>query len=59
MDYHFKTFSDDFDPKLSQTELVELGVSKEVITNELYLPCHKSRDWIRCCITITQPDCYR
>lgn len=49
----------DFDPTLDDAEIVELGLSHEIISDELYLPSHPSRDWIRCYVSTTGPGCYR
>jgi len=47
------------DQILDEAELMELGLSHELISDELYLPSHPSRDWIRCYISTTGPGCYR
>jgi len=60
IDYDHKSSSEDFDPLMDDYEAAELGKCKEVISDEMYMPCHKSRDWVRCFIaTCSQPDCYR
>mmetsp|Transcript_10680 Transcript_10680/g.16088 ORF Transcript_10680/g.16088 Transcript_10680/m.16088 type:complete len:481 (+) Transcript_10680:1112-2554(+) len=60
LDYDHKSTSEEFDPLMDDYEAAELGKCKEVISDELYMPCHKSRDWVRCFIaTCAQPDCYR
>jgi hypothetical protein len=41
------------DPEDDQfIDLVEMGLSREVISDELYYPVHKARGWIRCYVTI-------
>ena len=32
--------------------MMELGLSKQVIKEEIYVPCHKSRGWIRCFVAV-------
>ena len=49
----------DLDPFMEQAEVAELGISHEVINDELYLPSHPSRGWIHCYISTTGPGCYR
>jgi hypothetical protein len=49
----------EIDPFLEQADVAELGLSHEVVNDELYLPSHPSRDWIRCYISTTGPGCYR
>lgn len=53
-DWHSR-FSD-FDPTLEDVDAVELGLSHELISNEVYVPCHKSRGWIRCFVNIDDED---
>jgi hypothetical protein len=48
-----------FDPTIEDAEMVELGLSKEVISEEIYVPCHKSRGWIHCFITLDNDNGYR
>lgn len=48
-----------FDPTIEDAEMVELGLSKEVITEEIYVPCHKSRGWIHCVIVLDNDNGYR
>jgi hypothetical protein len=60
LDYEYKTLSEDFDPHLNDFEAAELGRCKEIIGDEAYMPCHKSREWVRCFIAICpQPYSYR
>jgi hypothetical protein len=48
-----------FDPTIEDAEMVELGLSKEVVSEELYVPCHKSRGWIHCVISLDNDNGYR
>lgn len=50
---------EEFDPYMDDLEAMELGLCREVISSELYMPCHPSRDWVRCYIATTSPDNYR
>jgi hypothetical protein len=60
LDYDKKNASDDYDPLMDDYEAAELGRCKEIMDDEMYMPCHKSRDWVRCFIlTCAQPDSYR
>jgi hypothetical protein len=59
IDYDYKNIHEEFDPLLDDADMVELGRSKELISDELYMPIHLSRDWVRCYITNTQPDSFR
>jgi hypothetical protein len=47
------------DPTYDESEVMELGLSHQVISDEVYLPSHPSRDWIRCCVTVSTSDCFR
>jgi hypothetical protein len=53
------TFLTDYDPSLEELEIAELGLSHEIINDELYLPSHPSRDWIKCFVSTTGPGCFR
>jgi hypothetical protein len=53
------TFLTDYDPSLDELEIAELGLSHEIINDELYLPSHPSRDWIKCFVSTTGPGCFR
>lgn len=50
---------DDFDPYIDEIERAELGESRVLVKDELYMPCHPSRDWIKCFVTSTQQDGFR
>lgn len=50
---------DDFDPYIDEAERVELGESRVLVKDELYMPVHPSRDWIKCFVTSTQQDGFR
>lgn len=58
-DRDYRTVLDDFDPYIDELERAELGESKVLIKNELYMPVHISRDWIKCFVTSTQQDGFR
>lgn len=49
----------DFDLNIDELDLSEIGKSKELLSNELYMPVHPSRGWIRCCISLDQSGSYR
>jgi hypothetical protein len=55
----FDHLDSEFDPSLDESEILELGMSNEMLSDELYLPSHPSRDWIRCYISSTGPGTYR
>ncbi len=55
----FDHLDSEFDPSLDEAEILELGMSNEMLSDELYLPSHPSRDWIRCYISSTGPGTYR
>lgn len=60
LDYEYKNTTEEFDPLMDEFDAAELGKCKEIIRDEAYMPCNKSRDWIRCFIlTCSQPDSYR
>jgi hypothetical protein len=50
---------DDFDPYIDDAERAELGESRVLVKDELYMPVHPSRDWIKCFVTSTQQDGFR
>jgi hypothetical protein len=50
---------DEYDPLLDEAEALELGKCKEVLGEEYYMPCHKSRGWVRCFMTLTHTSGYR
>eukprot|EP01038_Epipyxis_sp_PR26KG_P007331 gene7331-9994_t len=54
-----RAVSDDFDPYLDDAEACELGLCKDVINEELYMPIHRSRGWIRCQVNISDQHCFR
>ena len=58
-DRDYRTVLDDFDPYIDEIERAELGESKVLVKNELYMPVHISRDWIKCFVTSTQQDGFR
>ncbi len=58
-DRDYRTVLDDFDPYIDEIERAELGESKVLVKNELYMPVHSSRDWIKCFVTSTQQDGFR
>ena len=41
-----KNITDEYDPLQDELDTMELGRCKELISDELYMPCHKSRDWV-------------
>lgn len=51
--------STDFDTTLDDAEMAELGLSHELVGDEMYLPSHPSRDWIRCFVSTSGTGCYR
>lgn len=51
--------SGEFDPNMEDAEMMELGLSHELVGDEVYLPSHPSRDWIRCFISISGSGSYR
>ena len=57
--YNDAFIDSDFDPSLDDAEMAEMGLSHEMLSDELYLPSHPSRDWIRCYISSTGPGTYR
>lgn len=59
IEYDYKNTSEEFDLTLDELEVLETGKSRELISDELYMPIHMSRDWVRCYITNTQPDNFR
>lgn len=59
IEHDYKNVLDEFDPTLDDAEIVEMGKSKELISDELYMPIHISRDWVRCYVTTTQPENFR
>lgn len=59
IEHDYKNVLDEFDPTLDDAEIVELGKAREIISDELYMPIHISRDWVRCYVTTTQPDNFR
>ena len=48
-----------FDPDLNDAEAAETGRCKELIGEELYMPCHKSRGVIKCAVITDQQGSYR
>ena len=50
---------DDFDPYIDDAERAELGESRVLVKDELYMPVHPTRDWIKCYVTSTQQDGFR
>jgi hypothetical protein len=54
-----RTVLDDFDPYIDETERAELGEARVLVKDELYMPVHPSRDWIKCFVTSTQQDGFR
>lgn len=48
-----------WDPLLDDSDAMELGMSTEIMREDLYLPSHITRGWIRCCITLSGDDGYR
>lgn len=57
--YNDALIDSDFDPSLDDAEIMDMGMSHEILNDELYLPSHPSRDWIRCYISSTGPGTYR
>ena len=49
----------DFDPYVDEYEKAEQGESRVLVKDELYMPVHPSRDWIKCFVTATQQDGFR
>lgn len=37
---------------LDKFESIELGKAKEIISDELYLPVHSSREWVHCILFV-------
>jgi hypothetical protein len=52
-------FDDDSDGPSSSVDFLEQGLSHEILDDELYLPSHPSRDWIRCFVSSTGPGTFR
>lgn len=51
--------SPEFDTTMEDAEMVELGMSHELVGDEVYLPSHPSRDWIRCFVSTSGSGSYR
>lgn len=49
----------DFDPDFEEAEMLELGLAHELVNDEVYLPAHPSRDWIRCFVAACGPQSFR
>jgi hypothetical protein len=49
----------EFDPAMDEAERLELGLAHELVGDEVYLPSHPSRDWIRCYVSTSGPGCFR
>jgi len=58
-DVDSRTVPEDFDPYIDECERAELGESRVLVKDELYMPVHPSRDWIKCFVTSTQQDGFR
>ena len=54
-----RTVLDDFDPYIDEIERAELGDSRVLVKDEVYMPLHPSRGWIKCFVTSTQQDGFR
>lgn len=59
MEYDVATPVTGEDPECKELETIELGLSHQVISDEVYLPSHPSRDWIRCCVAVGPQGCFR
>lgn len=49
----------EFDITLEDSEMMELGCSHELVGDEMYLPSHPSRDWIRCFVSTSGSGSFR
>lgn len=52
-------WGNELDTNMEDAEMMELGLSHELVGDEVYLPSHPSRDWIRCFISISGSGSYR
>lgn len=59
MEYEALDSTVNVDPLYEEPEILELGLSHQVISDEVYLPSHPSRDWIRCCVAVGSNGCFR
>ena len=50
---------EDFDPYMDELECAEAGESHALVKNELYMPLHPSRGWVKSFVTCTQEDGFR
>lgn len=42
-----------FNPWIDDAESIELGISKQIPKDDLYMPSHLSRGWIRCYVVVS------
>jgi hypothetical protein len=49
---------DDFDPYINDLERAETGTARCLVKDELYMPVHPTRDWVKCFVTTSSQNGY-
>lgn len=53
-DRGYSIYNDDSDIYMDDIEKLELGQCKYLVKDELYMPVHPSRNWVKCYVTSTE-----